>query len=144
PGKWQIRGGLIIPASGIVLRGSGTGENGTTLVAAGHDRRTLIRIAGKDDRTIDSHSVTIVDSYVPVNSSRLRLSAASNFKPGDTVLIRRPSTADWVKLLKMSDLGGGIGLGWKPGTRDLAWDRTITKSDGNEISFDAPITTADS
>src|SRR5438874_10301318 len=31
PGRWEIRGGLSIRESGIVLRGSGTGESGTTL-----------------------------------------------------------------------------------------------------------------
>ena len=39
--------------------------------------------------------------------------------------------------------GGGISsLGWKPGDRDLFFDRTITKIEGNTITIDAPLTTA--
>jgi len=39
--------------------------------------------------------------------------------------------------------GGGItALGWKPGDRDLYFDRTITKIEGNAITIDAPLTTA--
>src|SRR4051794_15518126 len=37
PGRFEIHGGLRISASGIVLRGSGIGKDGTLLVAAGHD-----------------------------------------------------------------------------------------------------------
>src|SRR5512134_3803695 len=46
-GRFDVGGGLRITASGVILRGSGAGEDGTTLFAAGHDRRTLITIAGK-------------------------------------------------------------------------------------------------
>src|SRR5690606_35668843 len=33
-------------------------------------------------------------------------------------------------------------IGWKPGQRDLYWDRVITGIKGNTLLFDAPITTA--
>ena len=45
----------------------------------------------------------------------------------------------------MTEFGGGIGdwrLVWKPGSRDLVWDRVIQKIDGNLGTVDAPITTA--
>ena len=45
----------------------------------------------------------------------------------------------------MTEFGGGIGdwrLVWHPGTRDLVWDRVIKSIDGNQITVDAPITTA--
>jgi len=43
----------------------------------------------------------------------------------------------------MKDFGGETAwLGWKPGTRDLFWDRTIVSVDKDLITVDAPITTS--
>ena len=50
PGQFEVSGQLRISHSGIVLRGSGAGEGGTTLTATGLDRRPLLRIEGDDDR----------------------------------------------------------------------------------------------
>eukprot|EP01136_Pigoraptor_vietnamica_P030212 Opistho-1_new@89168 len=68
---------------------------------------------------------------------------ASTFKVGDLISIHRPSTKEWIETLKTVEFGGGeSALGWKPGTRDLHWDRKIISLDGNTITIDAPITTA--
>ncbi|HEX8204137.1 MAG TPA: hypothetical protein VF590_26910, partial [Isosphaeraceae bacterium] len=53
-GRYDIAGGLRIAAGGVVLRGRGDGPDGTVLVARGTGRRTLIRVAGRDDRRIVS------------------------------------------------------------------------------------------
>ena len=50
-GRHEISGSLRIRASGVVLRGQGMDENGTVLVATGLDRRVLIEIAGRNERT---------------------------------------------------------------------------------------------
>jgi hypothetical protein len=140
-GRYEISGGITIDQSGVVLRGRGPGVDGTLLVATGDDRRTLITVKGNDDRKFDE-PVAIADQYVPVNATKLRVANASRFKPGDTIAVRRPCTADWIKALGMNDTGGGIGLGWKPNTRDIIWDRVVTAIAGNELTLDAPITTA--
>ncbi|HMP07908.1 MAG TPA: hypothetical protein PJ982_16280, partial [Lacipirellulaceae bacterium] len=44
PGRYLVAGQLRLTASGVVLRGSGAGPRGTVIVAAGRDRRPLIRI----------------------------------------------------------------------------------------------------
>jgi hypothetical protein len=141
-GKYEIAGGILLNKSGVVLRGQGMDDNGTLLVATGQDRRTLITIKGTDDRKFDNAPANITDPYVPVGSYTFHIANAAEFKPGDTIIIRRPSTADWIKAVQMNDTGGGIGLGWKPNTRDIEWDRTITKITDSEITIDAPITTA--
>lgn len=142
-GRHEVHGGLRISAAGVVLRGSGMGEGGTTLFAAGHDRRTLITIEGKNDRTIDARPIEISDNYVPVHAMRVRLSNAGTLKPGDRIVIHRPCTQEWIKALGMDYMGGDRhGYTWRPGSRELAWDRTITKVHGDEIIFDAPLTTA--
>src|SRR5688500_17512466 len=106
PGRFEIAGGLRIAASGVVLRGSGMGEGGTVLVATGHDRRTLITVAGRADRKVDSAAVRMTDPYVPVHATRLRVADATKFKVGDSVIIRRPCTAEWIKALGMESMGG--------------------------------------
>ncbi|HVW61094.1 MAG TPA: DUF6298 domain-containing protein [Puia sp.] len=141
-GVYEVSGGLVIRQSGVVLRGSGMGEGGTVLKATGHDRRTLIRIAGINDRTTGPE-VGISDPYVPVNARRLTLAAPADLKPGDHVLLHRPSTAAWIHRLGMETFGGGISaLGWKPGQRDVYWDRKVVSVAGNDITLDAPLTTA--
>ncbi|MDR2936662.1 MAG: glycoside hydrolase family 55 protein, partial [Rikenellaceae bacterium] len=51
-GTYRIEGSLVIGASGVVLRGAGPGEGGTTLVGAGVTRETLIRVAGYNNRRV--------------------------------------------------------------------------------------------
>ncbi|HEY8918069.1 MAG TPA: DUF6298 domain-containing protein, partial [Chitinophaga sp.] len=141
-GRYEIAGSLHMRATGVVLRGSGTGEQGTVLAGTGSDRQTLIRIYGQANRSANT-PVKITDAYVPVNARTVHVAAAQGFKVGDKVLVHRPSTKEWIAVLGMDHMGGGITtLGWKPGERDINWDRTITAVDGNAITLDVPLTTA--
>ncbi len=141
-GVYRLKGRLSIRHSGIVLRGSGPGENGTELIAEGKDRMTLIRIAGSGDRQF-LNSYPVSDAYVPVNATEIRIQGGHGMKKGDRILIQRPSTQEWIDALGTASFGGGIGwLGWKPGERDLYWDRSVAELNGDAITLDAPITTA--
>ncbi len=141
-GRYTLSGRLAITASGVVLRGSGAGSNGTLLVAAGVDRQALLRIAGKDDRKTNK-DIAITDAYVPVNALTLHLPEKHGLKTGDHLLVRRPCTQTWIKQLGTETFGGGISaLGWKPGQRDITWERTIMAVNGTAITLDAPLTTA--
>ncbi|WP_235917353.1 DUF6298 domain-containing protein [Hymenobacter busanensis] len=140
-GTYDVAGGLVIKASGVVLRGSGMGEDGTVLLGSGLDRQTLIRLTGRDDRQLDK-AVAVTDAYVPVGANQLKL-AAHALKAGDLVLVRRPSTKEWIQALGTEAFGGGISaLGWKPGQRDLTWDRQVVSVQGDVVTLDAPLTTA--
>ena len=145
-GEHEIFGQLQITNSGIVLRGEGADTNGTILFAAGIDRRTLIRIFGQNNFSTTSNSNwQIADDYVPVGATNFHLPDASGLKVGDTIFITRPSTQKWIDALGMTDFGGGLNdwrLVWKPGSRDLIWDRVVKKTDGNLVTIDSPITTA--
>lgn len=145
-GRHEVFGGLRIHASGVVLRGQGMGKEGTVLFAAGKDRRTLIRITGDDDRTTRTSPLwRITDAYVPVGASKIQLQGTRGLEVGDTVFVIRPSTQKWIDRLGMTEFGGGHGdfrLTWKPGSRDLTWDRIIRSIEGNRVTLDAPITTA--
>src|SRR5690606_18349112 len=130
-GTYEISGSLLINTSGVILRGSGMGKDGTILYGAGKDRETLIRIAGKNDRKTEP-AVKITDTYVPVNAMQLQVAAPDQFKAGDKILIHRPSVKKWIDTLQTAHFGGGITyLGWKPGERDIYWDRTITAVKGS-------------
>jgi hypothetical protein len=144
-GRYEVWGGLYISTPGVVLRGRGMGPDDTVLVAAGQDRRTLIRIAGRNDRmNLTGKSYLITDDYVPVGSRSFHLNTTEGLRVGHRVNIIRPSTEEWIDALGMAGFGGGLGAwrGWKPGSRDLVWDRVIKSIDDNLVLVDAPITTS--
>jgi hypothetical protein len=142
PGTHKVYGSLKISASGIVLRGFGQGESGTTLVGAGKDRQTLIRVFGADDRREET-PVEITDTYVPVGAFSFSVENGENIQVGDQVLVHRQATEEWIDLLGMSEFGGETGwMGWKPGDQDIRWDRTVVLVEGNQVTLDAPLTTA--
>lgn len=137
-GTYQVAGTLRISGSNVVLRGSGPE---TILLGAGTDRATLIRITGVHDKQY-SRTVNIIDAYVPVNATTITV-AQADFKVGDRVEITRPCTKAWITQLGMEHFGGGItALGWKPGDRVIHWDRKVLAVHGNQLTLDAPLTTA--
>ncbi len=138
PGRYLISGSLHIRTSGVVLRGAGD----ATLVATGKSRRTLIEIGATTDPTTEA-PVNITDENVAAGSRQLHTTAALH--PGDRVVITRPSTREWISALGMSGLKGQYAnqrLDWLPGSRNLVWDRAVESVKSNEVTLDAPITTA--
>jgi hypothetical protein len=141
-GTYQVNGSLKIKASGVVLRGSGMGTNGTILLANGKDRETFIHITGKNDRQTGKE-IKITDAYVPVNANTFHVDAGANINTGDMIIVHRPSTQAWINTIKTDHFGGDLtALAWKPGERDIYWDRKVIAVNGNAITLDAPLTTA--
>jgi hypothetical protein len=143
-GEYEISGQVRINASGVVLRGSGINENGTTMIGTGTGRFALLKIIGKNDISKDLTGIKITDPYVAVNASSFNIDISVLFKEhSNDIIIRRPSTKNWITTLGTDIFGGGISsLGWKPGDRDLFFYRTITKIEGTTVTIDAPLTTA--
>ncbi len=143
PGRYHIKGQLTLRASGVILRGSS--PQNTILIAEGIDRRPLIEIGATANPPLDPpHSV---QDDAPAGSQSLTLNSIDNLSPGDHVVIRRPSTPEWISAIGMTNLPGTYAnqrLDWKPGSHDLVWDRTITSIDAatHRVQLDAPITTA--
>ena len=138
-GLYRVGGHLVMPASGVVLRGSGD----VTLEATGKSRRTLIEIGGSSEpRTAQPIAVT---EDAPAGARSLAVGDASAFHRGDRIVITRPSTAEWITALHMRGLPGTYAnqrLDWAPGSRNLVWDRIVERVEGSKITVDAPITTA--
>lgn len=141
-GRYQVNGSLYINNGGVVLRGSGYGDDGTIVYGDGKDRSTLIQVRGRMDKAMNQ-PVAITDEYVPVNANTIHVANAGIFKAGDKVQVTRPATKEWIDVLGTDHFGGGItSLGWKPGQRELKWLRTITAVNGNVLVLDVPVTTA--
>jgi hypothetical protein len=166
-GLYPIRGQIRITTSGVVLRGegidtSGSGLTGTVLEATGTDKRYdqhhpygdgLVQIEGAipggaswdgGDNFAQlaapgtQHNVT--DHYVPVGARSFHVDSLAGLQVGDSVIVHRPSPANWIH-----DLGMDGPLNpWLPGTKDLMSDRAITHIDAvhNLITLDAPLTDA--
>jgi len=142
-GRHEMIGGLQITNPGVVLRGQGMGDGGTVLFAAGLDRRTVIRVVGRNDmQTATNAGWQITDAYVPVGATRFQVEDPGALKVGDAIRIIRPSTQEWIVRLGATELGGGEGAKWKPGSRDISWNRTVKALKGDLVTVDAPLTTA--
>jgi len=141
-GRFEVAGRLWLRASGVVLRGSGMQEGGTLLIGTTYSRDHLVTATGRDDRRLEK-AQPVTDKYVPVNARTVHVANPTAFKVGDRVLVQRPTTAAWIAALGTQAFGGGeSALGWKPGQRELAWDRQVVAVDANGLTLDAPITTA--
>src|SRR5262245_30180391 len=144
-GRHEVAGQLHIRESGVVLRGQGDGEIGTRLVATGLDRRTLIRIHGIADARSVGSPIDVTAVYVPVGTTAFRVRSAAGLKAGDVVRVEHPSTAAWISALGMDRFptgDKGSWLDWKPGTRDLSWERTVHKVEGDAVTVDVPLPAA--
>ena len=145
-GTYRIDSQIRIGASGVVLRGEGEGPDGTLLVAEGTSRRSLIVVEGEGERAeVKGSRRAVADEYVPAGAKALTLESAEGLKAGDSVVVQRPSTAEWIALLGMNTFPGWRPenrLHWQPGSRDISWDRVVTSVEGNRITLDAPLTTA--
>lgn len=141
-GTYNVSGTLKIHTSGVVLRGAGLQDDGTVILGTGKSRNTLIEVVGGNNKVIES-KLTINDNYVPVGGKKLIVEHNKTIKVGDHITITRPSSKEWIEKLGTDHFGGGItSIGWKPGQRDINWDRVVTAVNGNEILIDAPLTNA--
>ncbi len=158
-GHYPIAGTLRLHTSGVVLRGEGQNEDGTVLVAMGATQRSLIvagHTAGRASRNEDEDSPEpaifstggmhwlVTDDYVPVGAHSFHVKGANRLRVGAEIVIRRPSTAEWIHDLGMDRIPPKSTpvTQWKPGSKDLVFNRTITAIAGDEITIDAPLVNA--
>jgi hypothetical protein len=137
-GEYPINGQLQISASGVVLEGvSSDPSSGTRLRATGTSQRTLIQISGSGSRTTVSGTThNIIDNYVPVGAVSFDVDSTANWHVGDTIIVHRPSPANWIHDIGMDLLTNP----WQPNSKNLDWDRVITDIEGNTVTIDAPLT----
>ena len=160
PGNFTCSKSITISTSGIVLRGSGSGEGGTTIHMVGAKHRAILigrgRESGGDraanDETSDSTTepttpretsrehTTITDSYVPAGATSFTVENSHGFAVGQTITIRRPTTAAWVHFMNMDTLKrDGRAQTWIGLNRSATSERKISAIDGNKITVDIPL-----
>jgi hypothetical protein len=142
-GRYRVRGQIHLRISGVVLRGVGVAT--TAIVAEGADRRSLVMVGAAGDPTAAEPADVTEDARA--GSRTLTLASVEGLTVGDAVVVRRPSTQEWISAISMSGLPGTFAnqrLDWKPGSHDLRWDRTVVSIDAARkmVELDAPITTA--
>src|SRR5262249_27225892 len=91
-------------------------------------------------RDLSAAHTSIADAYVPTGATKFAVADAGGFAVGDTIAIRRPTTAAWVKFMGMDTLRRDgraqtlIGL-----NRAGISDRKITAISGNTLTVDIPL-----
>lgn len=154
-GSYRIQGTLHIRKSGIILRGESEpvsrhyntsrdsilATHGTTLIATGNTQRTFIDVKGKGSiREIPGTRVRISDNYVPVGTTSFKIANIKNFKIGDSIIVFRPATENWIKDIKMDQIVPRKGtLQWSTKDYQFKFERIITAIKGHTITIDNPI-----
>ncbi len=133
---------LTLSQSGIVLRGSGSGDKGTIIEMTG-DPHLCLEINGKNiarPQLDPSQGIAITDTYVPEGTVSVTVADASSLAAGDHILIERKFTAAWIHSLGMDTLvRDGKPQTWIHLDQVMTYERTVRAVDGNKISFDIPM-----
>jgi hypothetical protein len=138
-GTFQLAGSLSMSTGGVVLRGSGSGANGTLLSVTG-DPRDVISVHGGRNWTTSGTAIPITDKYVPSGARTFHVADAAGLSVGSTILVQRPVTEAWIHFMGMDTLvRNGAKQTWiTPGSVHRA-DRVVTAINGDQITVDAPL-----
>jgi hypothetical protein len=138
-GSYEVAGSVRIAASGVVLRGSGSGVNGTVLRVTGAPHR-VFTVGGTGTWQPEETRAAVTDAYVPAGSSTVTVDSAAPFRVGDFVVIQRAATAAWIRFMNMDRLErNGKPQTWLKTGTILTHDRTIKSIEGHRITFDVPL-----
>jgi hypothetical protein len=137
-GAYRLSGTLVISTGGVVLRGSGSASSGTVINLTGSSH-TFIRLAGTGSWS-QSGAVAITSGYIPSGASAFTVSSAAGFAVGDTVIVERPVTSDWVHFMGMDTLvRDGQPQTWLSASTRIRSDRVIKAISGNQVTLDVPL-----
>lgn len=143
-GTYSVSGQIIIEDSGVVLRGVGQTENDTVIIASGTVQRSLIITEGNlSISELTAQQQKISDSYVPVGTHTISVADVSDFTIGQTVMIYRPGTLDWISDIGMDQIAprsdGRAITQWSDSNYDFRFERQIVAISNNTITIDIPI-----
>ena len=158
PGEFRCAETIDITASGVVLRGSGSGSSG--------GQRSTIKMIGEPHLAIASRwggrrgggggggggtqpasrdeasevRTTITDTYVPSGAASFTVADASKLAVGDAIVIRRPVTPSWVEFMRMHDMvRNGKPQTWIRAGTTTDTERRIAAIDGQKMTVDVPL-----
>ncbi|HEX5653746.1 MAG TPA: hypothetical protein VFX58_11770, partial [Chitinophagaceae bacterium] len=138
PGTYDCERTISLHSSGVVLRGSGSGKDGTVINMTGKPH-TCISIRGNVVVKNAGNPVGFADTYVPSGTFSFRVTNTAGFREGDTIRITRPVTEAWIKFMGMHELvRDGKKQTWISG--DITTERVIKSITGKRITVDIPLT----
>jgi hypothetical protein len=144
PGTYEVQGALRVDKGGVVIRGSGQGDNpavDTVIYAAGSSRRAIFTVGTNVENgwgnQVSGTKKDIVSPFVKAGSRTFEVADASVYSVGDNVIIRQYSTDAWLNSVNYGNTAGDVL--WNPGEVDLVFNRYITRVEGNTIELDVPI-----
>ncbi len=142
-GNYEIQGTINMNVSGVVLRGEGSGLDGTVLAATGNtpNQRTVINVGGGTNvawKKLGTLSTNITTAFVKVGSFTFNVASTTGFAVGDAIIIYHPSTTSWLTAID----NGGVDSAapWAAGTKDIQMNKIITAINGNSITIESPVT----
>jgi hypothetical protein len=146
-GIWRVAGQLVLRHDGLVLRGEGSGSEGTQVIATGPDRRSLIMMGAADEqrRELPDSRRLVTADYVPSSARFLPLDSTIGYEPGQRVVVYRPGTAEWIKAIGMDRIpvdprNPNRPLHqWPAEAYDLHFERVVTSVSAEGVELDAPI-----
>jgi len=145
PGNFHCAKPITIDKDGVVLRGSGSGKDGTLLEMSG-EPHTALTIEGPDlsfPKPTPANTFSIADPYVPAGTLGFSVKDATGLAAGDTIRIRWPRTAKWIHFMGMDTLvRGGNPQTWMKDESAITIHRRIHAIDGNRLTLDVPLTDA--
>jgi hypothetical protein len=135
PGVFHCSAALVIAASGVVLRGAGSGaDHEETTINLTGDPHVGIIIKGNFALSTISPVTNITDAYVPFGTHTVHVTDATHIHAGDLVQISKPVTAAWIEYMGMSGLERpGVDEHWINGI--LTTRRLVTAVSGNAVTF---------
>ncbi|TAM93136.1 MAG: hypothetical protein EPN39_20795 [Chitinophagaceae bacterium] len=135
-GMYNCDNTIMINASGVVLRGSGSGKEGTIINMTGKPHLCIL-IKGSPGTEEIGSPTTMATDYVPSGADTFSVADPSGFKVGDTIRISRPVTPSWVHFMGMDVLvRNGRKETWITG--EITIDRVIKNIDGKRITINIP------
>src|SRR5262249_46069627 len=84
----------------------------------------------------------VLDAFVPAGASTFRVRGASNFHPGDHVLVLRPVTAEWIHFMGVDTLTQDGQQTWMRAGSVIRTDRVIDSVNHDYVTLDVPLSDA--
>lgn len=142
PGTFHCASPIIISQNGVVLRGSGADNQGTTIEMTGSPH-VCVEIKGKlgvKQKYDSASAIPITDAYVPSGALDFSVGNAADLRVGDVIYIRRPVTESWIHFMGMDRLvRSGERQVWMRADGQITYERTISAINGNRITLDVPL-----
>jgi len=159
-GVYRIEKPILLNTDGIILRGEGTGSQGTRIHFFGQEQESAILLSStlpdrpplgtEDPRTYNlkgdrmGRAIPLLDSYAPTGRDFIQPMPGHGLKAGDTILLEQQVNTYWLYVLKMDQQpsrkeGDPPIKGWNTHDFRLQFEKTITRIEGGRVFLDTPL-----